>query len=142
MKTIIFRFLAACLTIAAAGLIFGAPGVFAESASARNAPASAQAVSQDSTASPEVTGSWQISWTAKSGDQRQASMQIKQKGSKLSGTFQGERGSVPVRGTLEGNQISLTVKLPRRQLSFTGTVDGDKMSGTTESGVAWTATRQ
>lgn len=142
MKTIVSLSLTTCLMIGAAALIFCTPGALAESAGARSASASTQAVAQDNTASPDVTGSWQISWTAKSGDQRQASMQITQKGSKLSGTFQGERGSVPVEGTLDGHQISLTVKLPRRQLSFTGTVNGDKMSGTTERGVAWSATRQ
>lgn len=92
--------------------------------------------------SPSVSGNWQVSWAAANGNQRQVSMQIKQDASKLSGTFQGERGSASLKGKLEGNQVSFTVKLPRRQLSFTGTVDGDKMSGTTEQGASWTATRQ
>ena len=69
-------------------------------------------------------------------------MQIKQDTGKLSGTFQGERGSASLKGKLEGNQVSFTVKLPRRQVSFTGTIDGGKMSGTTEQGASWTATRQ
>jgi hypothetical protein len=69
-------------------------------------------------------------------------MQIKQDGSKLSGTFESERGSAPLKGSLQGNQVSFSVKLPKRQGSFTGKVDGDKMSGTTEQGTSWTATRQ
>ncbi|HTW80699.1 MAG TPA: hypothetical protein VME23_14225 [Terracidiphilus sp.] len=142
MKAVFSLALTTCLMIAAAALIFGTPSAFAESWGARSAGASAQAVAQDNTASPDATGSWQVSWTGRNGDQRQASMQITQKGSKLSGTFEGARGSVPVKGTLDGNQISLTVKLPRRQLSFAGTLDGDKMSGTTERGVTWSATRQ
>ncbi len=107
---------------------------------ATNQPA--QDAAPDNSAAPSVAGNWQVSWTAANGTQRQVTMQIKQKESKLSGTFQGERGSVPLKGSLKGNQISLTVKLPRRQASFTGTVDRDKMSGTTEQGASWTATRE
>jgi hypothetical protein len=37
-------------------------------------------------------------------------MQIQQNGNKLSGKFNGQRGSVPLTGNLEGNQVSLRVK--------------------------------
>lgn len=97
---------------------------------------------QENSAAPNVGGDWQMSWTAAKGNQRQVSMQIKQNGSKLSGSFQGERGSAPLKGTLEGKQVSFTVKLPRRQVSFSGKVDAGKMSGTTENGASWTATRE
>jgi hypothetical protein len=69
-------------------------------------------------------------------------MQIQQNGNKLSGKFNGQRGSVPLTGNLEGNQVSLRVKARRRQASFTGTIEGDKMTGTTEQGKSWTATDQ
>lgn len=128
--------------IAAAALIFGTSNAIAESTGAPAIGISVPASGQDNTAAADLTGSWQISWTANNGEQRQASMQITQKGRKLSGTFEGARGSVPLKGTLDGDQVSVNVKLPRRQLSFTGTVNGDKMSGTTERGVAWSATRQ
>jgi hypothetical protein len=101
----------------------------------------AQDAAQDNSAAPNIAGNWQVSWTAANGNQRQVTMRIKQNGSKLSGTFQSERGSVPLKGSLKGNQVSINVKLRRRQASFTGTVDGDKMSGTTEEGASWTATR-
>lgn len=97
--------------------------------------------STGSTAS-SLSGNWQMSWTGPNGNQRQVSMQLKQDGKKLSGTFEGPRGSVPLKGTCDGNQVSFTVKLPKRQASFSGTVDGDKMSGTTEQGASWSATRQ
>ncbi len=38
--------------------------------------------------------------------------------------------------------VSFSVKLRKHQASFTGTVAGDKMSGTTKQGGSWTATRQ
>jgi hypothetical protein len=142
VKTAISLSLATFLMIAAAALIFGTPAALAESARARNAGSSAQAAAQDDTTAPDLTGSWQVSWTANNGNQRQASMQVTQKGSKLSGSFEGARGSVPLKGTVDGNQVSFKVKMPRRQLSFTGTVNGGKMNGTTDRGVTWSATRQ
>jgi hypothetical protein len=132
----VFRFLlvAGGLSVAAAGLISTPTPLYASTP--------AQESSADSSAMPSVTGNWQVSWTAANGTQRQVTMQLKQDGKKLSGTFQGERGSAPLKGSLDGSRISLNVKLPRRQASFNGTVEGDKMSGTTEQGAPWTATRQ
>ncbi len=101
----------------------------------------AQDAAQDNSSAPSVTGNWQVSFAGRGGN-RQVTMEIKQDGSKLSGAFQGERGSAPLTGRLSGNQISFTVKMPRRRISFTGTVDGDKMSGATEQGGSWSATRQ
>lgn len=104
-----------------------------------------QEAAQDNTAAPNipsVAGNWMMSWEARNRTQRKVTMQIKQDGSKLSGTFESERGSAPLKGSLQGNQVSFSVKLPKRQGSFTGKVDGDKMSGTTEQGTSWTATRQ
>lgn len=95
---------------------------------------------QDSAAA-DLSGNWQVSFAGKRGS-RQATMQIKQDGSKVSGSFQGERGSAPVSGTLNGNDISFTVKAPRREISFKGTVHGNKMNGTTEQGGSWSATRE
>ncbi len=105
------------------------------------APSVAQDAAQDSNA-PSITGSWQLSFTSPQGDQRQASLQIQQKGSKLTGTFQGQRGSAPLSGSIQGNQVSLTVKAGGRAISLSGTVDGNKMSGTTAQGGPWSATRQ
>ena len=127
-----------CGLLAGAGAAGGALHAYAEQPGA----AVWAAAAQDSAASATVSGSWQLSWTAASGNQRQATMQIKQDGSKLSGKFQGERGSASLTGSLQGNQVSFNVKLRKRQVSFSGTVDGDKMSGTTEQGASWSATRQ
>lgn len=142
MKALFSLGLVASVLVAAAALIFGTPNAVAQPSAGGAAAALAPAAAQDSTTAQDVNGSWQISWTAKNGNQRQATMRIKQRRNKLSGDFEGARGSVPLKGTLDGDQVSVTVKLPRRQLTFTGTVDGNKMNGTTERGVAWSATRQ
>lgn len=47
-----------------------------------------------------------------------------------------------LKGRLSANQVSFDVKTRKHKASFTGTVNGDKMSGTTEQGASWTATRQ
>jgi hypothetical protein len=82
--------------------------------------------------STNVGGSWQLSWQGRDGSQ-QATIQIQQDGSKLSGTFQGPRGSSALNGSVNGNNVSFSVQMQGRRtitLAFTGTVDGDKMSGT------------
>jgi hypothetical protein len=81
---------------------------------------------------PNIGGAWQLSWQGRDGSQR-ATVQIQQDGSKLSGTFQGPRGSSALTGSVNGNNISLSVRMQGRRtvtLAFTGTIDGDKMSGT------------
>ena len=59
-------------------------------------------------------------------------MQIQQDGSKLSGTFDDASGSSSVTGSVAGNKVSFSVQVQGRPITvaLTGTVDGDKMSGT------------
>jgi len=59
-------------------------------------------------------------------------MQIQQDGSKLSGTFQDSSGSSRLTGSIARNSVSFSVQVQGRPmtLAFTGTIDGDKMSGT------------
>ena len=78
-----------------------------------------------------IGGAWQISWQGRGGSQ-QATIQIQQDGSKLSGTFQDSGGSSPLTGSVEGNDISFSVQIQRGRaltIAFTGTIDGDKMRG-------------
>jgi hypothetical protein len=81
-----------------------------------------------------ASGKWQISWEARIGTERDT-IQLDQLGSKLTGSFQGRLGNPGVSGNVEGNQISLRLDFPAKQaysaysLVFTGTIDGNKMSG-------------
>ncbi|MGA8154441.1 MAG: hypothetical protein WB952_26085 [Terriglobales bacterium] len=104
-----------------------------------------------------VAGSWQMTWQGRSGNM-QATLQIQQDGSRLSGSFDGPRGSSSLTGSVQGNQVSFNVVVKARRtftLVYTGALDGDKMSGTVqpqgrgarggEGGQrsrTWTATRQ
>lgn len=47
--------------------------------------------------------------------------------------------SILLKGSISGNQVSFDVKTRKHKASFTGTVNGDKMTGTTEQGASWTA---
>lgn len=141
------RFFSSCAltmsaVIAAGALIVGTSNVVAEPGGTPAIVISAPASGQDNSAAVDLAGTWQFSWTAKNGEQRQLPMQITQEGNQLSGSVDwGQQSPSPVKGTLNGNQVSLSMKF-RRKVSLTGTVNGDKMSGTSSDGVAWSATRQ
>jgi hypothetical protein len=78
-----------------------------------------------------VGGAWEISWQGRGGTQ-QGTMQIQQEGSQLSGTFEDASGSSSMTGSVSGNNLSFNVHIQGRPmtLAFTGTINGDKMSGT------------
>jgi hypothetical protein len=78
-----------------------------------------------------VAGTWQVSWQVRLGTAR-ASLQLKQDGSKLSGTFQEMGVSSRLSGSIQGKSISFDVEFPGPRpytIEFTGTVDGEKISG-------------
>lgn len=92
---------------------------------------------------PNVAGTWHLSWQGRRGD-REGTLEIQQDGSKLRGTFDMEGSPTPVSGNIQGNKVSLTATggKKKKSLSFNGTVDGNKMSGTTQQGSEWSASRQ
>ena len=100
---------------------------------------------QDSNATASASGIWLMTWTNEKGDTRHATLHIQQKDEILSGTanVQGgpKNGTFRLTGNVRGNQIVLTVKVYWHHSSFTGTVDGSKMTGNTHNGRAWFATK-
>jgi len=84
------------------------------------------AAAQDKPA--KVAGSWAIDVSGGSGNAKQT-MTLTQDGGKITGTFKGPRQSGTISGTVDGNNIKfhVTAGIP---LDYTGTVDGDSMSGT------------
>jgi hypothetical protein len=105
-----------------------------------------QTAGEDRGASDTTSGVWLMTWTNKEQQVRHATLQLQQNGGAVSGTAKLEggpaRGSYPLTGTLQGNQISFMVKVYGRHVSFSGTVDGKKMSGTTKEGAPWLAAEQ
>jgi hypothetical protein len=101
---------------------------------------------QDSNATAAASGVWHMTWTNEKGDIRHATLHIQQKGEALSGAANVQGG--PINGTfrltgnVRGNRIVLSVKVYWRHVSFTGTVDGSEMSGSTHDGKPWLAAQQ
>jgi hypothetical protein len=92
--------------------------------------------SQAQTKPTNVAGKWQISWEARIGTERDIiqleQADSKQAGSTLTGTFQGKLGNPKVSGNVDGANISLRLDFPGTKpysIVFTGSADGDKMSG-------------
>ena len=78
-----------------------------------------------------VAGTWQISWDVRLGTAH-ATVQLKQDGGKLSGTFQQTAVSAPLSGSVQGKNISFDVDFPGPRpytIEFTGAIDGEKISG-------------
>src|SRR5262245_49742401 len=93
----------------------------------------------------KIAGNWKVSMETPHG-KMVGVFKIQQDGSKLSGTCETERhGSNPLRGTVDGSKVTLSVAMNDGHMTFrfNGTVDGAKMSGETEpNGATWTATRE
>jgi hypothetical protein len=82
-----------------------------------------------------VNGKWQMSWTGRLGTEK-CTFALQQDSAKLKGTFQDQRGSSSLSGTMDGNKITFDVdfKGPRPFTTrFTGTVDADKITGTSQA---------
>ncbi len=93
--------------------------------------------SPSSTAKPaDVSGKWQVSWQGRLGTE-QCTLQLQQDSSnKLSGTVQDQRGSSSLSGMIDGKKISFEVQFqgPRPFTTrFTGTVDSDRIEGTSQA---------
>jgi hypothetical protein len=92
-------------------------------------PAMAQSVN--------VTGDWDLTVTSPQGS-RETKATFKQEGEKLTGVFKGQRGELPIEGTVKGKEIKFkyTVKFQDQELAITmtGNVDGDVMKGEADFG--------
>jgi hypothetical protein len=92
----------------------------------------------------EVAGKWQMTVQSPHGPVR-GPLDLKQEGAKFTGAYQTAMfGTSQVSGKVEGQGISFTLELPQANMSFnfTGTLDGDSMSGTfAPNGGSWSATR-
>jgi hypothetical protein len=108
-----------------------------------------------------LAGKWQLSWEARLGTER-GTIQLEQVDSALTGSYHGHLDAPRITGSVEGKNISLKLEFQRAHpftLVFTGTVDGDKMTGKFEilevpdgydwhgenarpSNYSWTAVRQ
>ena len=84
-----------------------------------------------------VDGKWEIVINSPLGAQK-ATLDIATNGGALTGTQQAAQGSGPLEnGKIDGNALSWSAKISSPMpltLDFTGTVDGDKLSGSVKAG--------
>jgi hypothetical protein len=84
-----------------------------------------------------VDGKWEIVINSPLGAQK-ANLDIATNGSVLTGTQRAAQGSGPLEnGKVDGNNVSWSAKISSPMpltLDFTGTVDGDKLSGSVKAG--------
>jgi hypothetical protein len=78
-------------------------------------PAAAQAGASN------ISGRWQLCCTTKRGRRRDVSLQVRQNGSTLSGTYSAARGSGPLSGSVQGTQVSFGAGA----FTFSGAVAGN-----------------
>jgi hypothetical protein len=84
-----------------------------------------------------VDGKWNIAIDTPMGT-RQAELELKADGSALSGTQSADGQSGPIQdGSVDGNKVSWKVDITNPMpltLTFTGNVDGEKISGDADTG--------
>ena len=108
-----------------------------------NAPCAAE-----SEEAADVAGAWEITWEGRRGTATGA-LNLTVEDGVLAGDYTGGRGIPwPVKGSINGNEVSFTIFIKTERgpldITFKGTVDGDSMSGTgkvRDRDIEWTAKR-
>lgn len=101
------------------------------------ASAAVMFVSSAIAADADVTGEWDLTVESQMGTSN-PHFSLKQDGGKLTGTYKGMLGEVPVTGTVKGNEIAINLQVNAQgmdlEVIYSGTVDGATMQGTVKLG--------
>ena len=97
----------------------------------------------------KVEGAWTLTMETPQGTSN-PTLTLKQAEQKLTGTYAGRMGEIPIEGTIKATAITFAAKINAQGqeivLTFTGTVDQDSMKGTVDFGVMgsanWTGVRK
>ena len=91
---------------------------------------------------PAIAGKWQFLLQMPHG-KRAGILTIKQDGPKLGGSCELEKhGTSEIAGNVQDAKVSMKIELHGGSFTLLGTIDGNKMSGTTEpAGGTWKARR-
>jgi hypothetical protein len=82
----------------------------------------------------KITGTWNMSVETSAGSGTPTFV-LKQEGDTLiTGTYSGQLGEAPVKGTIKGNDVRLEFNISGNLIEYTGTVDGDNMKGRVKLG--------
>src|SRR4051794_20835194 len=89
-----------------------------------------------------ANGEWQMSFVTPNGPQ-EITVYLSQEGPRLTGHISSEYGEYPVRGSVDGQNVTLswTIVEQGKELAITanGKIDGDSMTGTIRLGTVGTA---
>lgn len=87
----------------------------------------------------DVAGEWEMTTAGGRGGGQAQTFTIEQDGEKITVTMAGRMGEMTGEGTIKDNKIewTFTMETPRgdRTMAYTGTVDGDSMSGQSKMGM-------
>jgi hypothetical protein len=81
---------------------------------------------------PDVTGTWTMTVETAMGSGT-PTFTLTQEGTDVTGTYEGYFGEAPVTGTVEGDEVTLSIEVNAQgqdvKVDYIGTVDGDTISG-------------
>jgi hypothetical protein len=87
----------------------------------------------------DLAGEWNVTFTGPTGP-ADYTMFVAQEGTRLTGRMTSPHGEFPLRGTTEGDKFRIVWALPddgkMLEIVFTGTVEGDTLTGTAQLGKA------
>jgi hypothetical protein len=83
-------------------------------------------------ADANITGTWNMNVETQAGAGTPV-FTLTQKGADVTGNYKGSLGEAPVKGTVKGNDVTLTYSINAQgtdlTVTYTGTVEGDTMKG-------------
>jgi hypothetical protein len=83
---------------------------------------------------PSVTGTWNMSVETSAGSGSPSFILKQENDTLITGTYSGQLGEAPVKGTIKGNDIMLEFSISGNLIEYTGTIDGDNMKGKVKLG--------
>ncbi len=83
---------------------------------------------------PSVTGTWNMSVETSAGSGSPTFVLKQENDTLITGTYSGQLGEAPVKGTIKGNDIRLEFSISGNLIEYTGTIDGDTMKGKVKLG--------
>lgn len=82
----------------------------------------------------KIDGTWKLTVETSAGTGT-PTMVLKQNGeTEITGTYTGRFGEMPVKGKKDGNKFTISFEVQGMEITYSGTLDGDTMSGTMKLG--------
>ena len=83
---------------------------------------------------PSVTGTWNMTVETTAGSGTPIFILKQESDTLITGTYSGQLGDAPVKGSIKGNDIRLEFSISGNLIEYTGTIDGDNMKGRVKLG--------